>query len=631
MNQEVEVKSKTAKNNKVNTSVFRNTHPRTPLSTDEPSNLAEMFLQTVKKHNRHDALNFKKDGKWHPISSDEMLSRAENIALGLYSIGIKQGDRVAILSANSPDWTITDAGCQLGGIIDVPIYTTLAPNSVQYIINDSGAKVFFLQDKSTFERLAEILPDCKTLEKIVLFDANEVSAENSISLKDLEKLGEDLRKEKPELIQELAKNIDKDDIATLIYTSGTTGEPKGVMLTHRNLISNVIDCGADFSFSEKDIPLSVLPLSHVFERTGMYLYIYNGMGVFYAESIDKVADNLKEVRPTIFVGVPRIFEKVYAKAQLKSSQESSLKGKIFNWAIEIGKEYARLVEHNQRIPRFLAIKYSLADRLVFSKLRDFFGGRLRFCITGGAALSESINYIFKGANILIMQGYGLTETSPVITTNTPLFSRVGSVGRKIRNVEIRLAEDGEIEVSGPNIMIGYYNKPEATKDTFTEDGWFKTGDIGKIDGEGFLKITDRKKELFKTSGGKYIAPAPIEQMIKGSKYVNQVVLVGNEQKFASALIVPNFEPLQMYAKENGLNLKTGTEFCQSHRIIKLIESEIERLTVELSKYEKVKKIALLEDELSVETGELTPTLKVKRRVVDEKFKDLIEKFYEEGK
>lgn len=622
MSENVEVKSKSFE-------MVRNTYPRTLIHSDEPTTLAELFLQSVEKHNRPDVLNFKKDGVWHSISSDEMLSRAEDIALGLYSLGIRKGDRVAILSANSPDWTITDFGCQLSGVIDVPIYTTLAPNSVEYIINDSGSKVFFIENMDTFERLKEIFPNCPTLEKIVVFGNKNLEAENSISIKDLEKLGENLRSENSGLIQELIQKVDKEEIATLIYTSGTTGEPKGVMLTHQNLVTNVIDCSVDFKFSEKDIPLSVLPLSHVFERTGMYLYIYNGMGVFYAESIDKVADNLKEVRPTIFVGVPRIFEKVYSKAKLKASQESRLKGKIFDWAIKVGKEYARLNEAKEQVSFFLSIKHKLADRLVFSKLRDFFGGRLRFCITGGAALSETINYIFKGANILIMQGYGLTETSPVITTNTPLFSKVGTVGKTIRNVKVRIAEDGEIETTGPNIMLGYYNKLEATKDVFTEDGWFKTGDIGQIDNEGFLKITDRKKELFKTSGGKYIAPAPIEGMIKGSLYVNQVVLVGNEQKFASALIVPNFEPLELYAKDNNLNLQTPSDFCKSNYIISLLEKEVERLTKSLSRYEKVKKIALLENELSIEGGEMTPTLKIKRRVVDEKYKDVIEKIYSE--
>lgn len=611
----------------IENSVFKNKHPRTPLHNDEPATLAEVFLQAAKKHNRADALNFKKDGKWQAISSDEVISNAENIAFGLYSLGLRKGDRVAILSHNSPDWTITDAGCQLSGVIDVPIYTTLAPNSVQYIIDDSGAKVFFLQDKASYERLAEVLAECESLQKIVLFECEE-SNEKCISLTELEKLGADLKKEQPDLIQDLAKSIDKDDIATLIYTSGTTGEPKGVMLTHRNIVSNLIDCGADFSFSEKDIPLSVLPLSHVFERTAMYLYVHNGMSVYFAESIDKVADNLKEVRPTMFIGVPRIFEKVYAKAKLKASQDSNLKGKLFDWAIEVGKEYARCLETGESASVFLKIKHSLADKIVFSKLRDFFGGRLRFCITGGAALSESINYIFKGANISIMQGYGLTETSPVITTNTPLFSRVGTVGKTIRNVKVRIAEDGEIEAAGPGILVGYFNKPDATKDVFTQDGWFKTGDIGQIDSDGFLRITDRKKELFKTSGGKYIAPAMIEQMIKGSQYVNQVVLVGNERKFAAALIVPNYEPLEIYAKQNNLNLKTPADYCKNEKIIKLLEQEVENLTKSLSNYEKVKRIALLEKELTVESGELTPTLKIKRRVIDEKFRYIIEEFYE---
>jgi long-chain acyl-CoA synthetase len=325
MSADVEVKRKKEKGKNDENAVFRNVHPRQTLHTDEPNTLAELFLHAVRKNNRADALNFKKDGKWFSISSDEMMSRAENIALGLYSLGIRRGDRVAILSANSPDWTLTDAGCQLSGVIDVPIYTTLAANSVQYIINDSGAKVFFLQDKECFERLCETMPNCGSLEKVVVFDGD--SNDDFISLKDLETAGENLKKEQPDLIKELSQTVEKEDIATLIYTSGTTGEPKGVMLTHRNIISNLIDCGENFSFSKQDIPLSVLPLSHVFERTGMYLYLYNGMSVHYAESIEKVAENLKEVRPTIFVGVPRIFEKVYAKAKLKSSQESSLKGR----------------------------------------------------------------------------------------------------------------------------------------------------------------------------------------------------------------------------------------------------------------------------------------------------------------
>ncbi|MCY7374592.1 MAG: long-chain fatty acid--CoA ligase [Pyrinomonadaceae bacterium] len=605
----------------------KQTVKRVPLYADEPQTLAELFFKAVEKFNRADALNFKKDGKWHSISSDEMISRAENIALGLYALGLRKGDKAALLAANSPEWTLTDAGCQFSGVVDVPIYTTLAPNAVQYIVKDSGAKVFFLQNKATFERLRDILFDCPTIEKIVLFEDESSEAENIISLEDLEKSGAELKAENPQLIKDLINAVAPPEVATLIYTSGTTGESKGVMLTHTNIISNTLDSGAEHTFSPNDKPLSVLPLSHVFERTGMYLYILSGMAIYYAESIEKVAENLGEVKPTLFVAVPRIFEKVYAKAKMKAANASPWKEKVFDWAIAVGKEYALLTERKQPIPRLLAVKHSIADRLVFSKMREFFGGNLSFCISGGAALSENIYLIFTGAGISIMQGYGLTETAPVVSSNTGMNARLGTVGKPIRNVRIRLAADGEIEITGANVMLGYYNKPEATREVFTEDGWFKTGDIGTIDADGFLKITDRKKELFKTSGGKYIAPSPIEQMITASRFVSQVVLVGNDRKFAAALIVPNFEQLANYAKLNNIGIKTHAEFCRNAEIIKLIEQDITALTANLSSYERVKRIALLENELSVEGGELTPTLKVKRRVVNEKYHAIIEKIY----
>jgi long-chain acyl-CoA synthetase len=605
----------------------KQTVKRVPLYADEPQTLAQLFIKAVEKHSRADALNFKKDGKWHSISSDEMISRAENIALGLYALGLRKDDKAALLAANCPEWTLTDAGCQFSGIVDVPIYTTLAPNAVEYIIKDSGAKVFFLQNKTVLEKLKNVLFDCPTIEKIVLFEDGDVEADNVITLKDLEKSGAELKAENPQLIKDLINAVEPSDVATLIYTSGTTGEPKGVMLSHTNIVSNTLDAGAEHTFSPNDKPLSVLPLSHVFERTGMYLYILSGMAIYYAESIEKVADNLGEVAPTLFVGVPRIFEKVYAKARMRAANASPLKEKVFDMAIAVGKEYALLTERKQPIPRLLAIKHSVADKLVFSKIRQFFGGNLSFCISGGAALSEDIYLIFTGAGISIMQGYGLTETSPVVSTNTGMNARLGTVGKAIRNIELRLAADGEIEVSGANIMLGYYNKPEATREVFTDDGWFKTGDIGTIDADGFLKITDRKKELFKTSGGKYIAPSPIEQMISASHFVSQVVLVGNDRKFPAALIVPNFEQLENYAKLNNLDLKSPAEFCRHSEIIALIERDITELTPNLSPYERVKKVALLEKELTIEGGELTPTLKVKRRVVGEKYHAVIEKIY----
>ncbi len=597
-----------------------------PLVDNEPQTLPQLFRRSVTEYGLPDALNYKDADEWRSISSAKMVERAENIALGLYSLGLRKGDRAAILAPNSPEWTLSDAGCQFAGVVDVPIYTTLSPETVRYIIDDSAARVFFLKDADTYQRLMPALESCSSIDKFILFDGG-IEADNVVSLERLESDGADLRETHQFLLQELADAIDPQDIATLIYTSGTTGEPKGVMLTHANLISNVIDASERFVFTGMDISLSVLPLSHVFERTGMYVYIMYGMRVFYAESIEKVPENLKEVRPTVFIGVPRIFEKVFERARLKATQSGRINELIFDWAIDIAKEFAALKESGQPIPMALAAKHGVADKIVYSKLRDFFGAHLRFCITGGAALPDEIYLIFTGAGISIMQGYGLTETSPVISSNNPTAVRVGTVGRPIRNVEVRIAEDGEIEVSGPGVMAGYYHKDDATRAAFTDDGWFKTGDIGTVDNDGYLKITDRKKELFKTSGGKYIAPSPIEQMIRSSRFVNQAVLVGNERKFPAALIVPNFEMLESYAHLKELDIKTPSEFCSHPRIIDLFKRQIEAHTIGLAQYEKVKKFALLDHELTVENGELTPTLKTKRRVVDEKYRDIINGLY----
>ena len=573
----------------------------------EPSTLPDLFLRSAAEFGLPDALNYKKDGEWRRISSQTIVERSENIALGLHSLGLRKGDRAAILSANSPEWTLADAGCQFAGVIDVPIYTTLAGDSVRYILEDSEARVFFLQDIETYERIKPSISNCRSIEHIVLFNGDAAGDGAIISFGDLEDLGAELRISQPELSAELRRAVGSNDIATLIYTSGTTGEPKGVMLTHANLISNVIDASEQYAFTGVDTSLSVLPLSHVFERTGMYVYIRYGMRVHYAESIEKVPDNLKEVKPTIFIGVPRIFEKVFERARLKAVQAGRVNEMIFDWAIDVAKEYARLIEAKKAIPMSLMAKHGIADKIVYSKLREFFGGNLRFCITGGAALPDEIYLIFTGAGISIMQGYGLTETSPVISSNNPTAVRVGTVGRPIRNVKVRIASDGEIETTGPGVMLGYYHKAEATKAVFTEDGWFRTGDIGEIDADGYLKITDRKKELFKTSGGKYIAPSPIEQLLRASRFVNQAVLVGNERKFPAALIVPNFEMLESYAKLKELDIKTPAEFCKHPRILDLFARQIDAMTPNLAQYERVKKFALLEHELSVENGELTPT------------------------
>ncbi len=605
-------------------------HSRTVAVASEPETLSALFLRAAAEFDLPDALNYKVDDEWRPISSNDIVRRATNIALGLYSLGLRKGDKAAILAANCPAWTLTDAGCQFAGVIDVPIYTTLSPESVRYIIDDSGARVFFLQDAETYERVRPAIAECASVEQFVFFNGALPDGESFLSLDDLEQLGDELAGERPELAEELRCAIEPDDIATLIYTSGTTGEPKGVMLTHANLISNVLDASEKYSFSGHDISLSVLPLSHVFERTGMYVYIRYGMSVYFAESIDRVPDNLKEIRPTIFIGVPRIFEKVFERARLKALQAGRVNEMIFDWAIAIAKEYAVLANVGEPAPIALAAKHGVADKLVYSKLRDFFGGRLRFCITGGAALSDDIFLIFTGAGIPIMQGYGLTETSPVISSNNPSANRVGTVGRPIRNVEVRIASDGEIEVKGPGVMPGYYNKDAATREAFTDDGWFRTGDIGRIDADGFLIITDRKKELFKTSGGKYIAPAHIEQMLRASRFVSQAVLVGNERKFPAALIVPNFEMLDSYLRHKELGEMSHAEMCTNPRILDLFSRQIDAMTPNLGQFEKVKRFALLENELTVEGGELTPTLKIKRRVVDEQYADVIDRLYSEA-
>ena len=598
-----------------------------PLTQDVPLTLPDIFLRSASVYDLPNALNFKSGGEWKSLSSTEMVDLAETIAMGLYSRGLRSGDRAAILAPNSPNWTLADAGCQFAGVIDVPIYTTLSPESVRYIIDDSQARVLFLENIAGLRRIEEALSECNALETIILFDASDAASDHILSLEKLEKAGRKLRSEQPMLARSIREGIQTDDLATLIYTSGTTGEPKGVMLTHANLISNVIDASEKYSFTGEDISLSVLPLSHVFERTGMYVYIMYGMQVFFAESIEKVPENLKEVRPTIFIGVPRIFEKVFERARYKASQAGRISALIFDWAIDVAKEFAALLEEGKPIPVALAAKQSVADKIVYSKLRDFFGGRLRFCITGGAALSDEIYLIFTGAGIAIMQGYGLTETSPVVSSNNPSAFRVGTVGRPIRNVSVRIAEDGEIEVRGPGVMRGYYKKDKETAAAFTADGWFKTGDIGEIDDDGFLRVTDRKKELFKTSGGKYIAPSPIEQMLRASRFIGQAVLIGSGRKFPAALIVPNFEMLDSYAKLKDLDISTPAEFCRHPRIRDLFERQIEAMTKRLAQFERVKKFALLERELSVENGELTPTLKIKRRVIDEKYRDIIDELY----
>jgi long-chain acyl-CoA synthetase len=596
-----------------------------------PTTLPEVFIRASRVHQKPDALNHKQDGAWRAISSQHLIARARLIGLGLHALGVRRGERVAILSESKPEWVLTDAGCQLAGVVDVPIYPTQAPAQVAYILNDSGARVLFIQHREAFARIADVLGECPALRHVVLFDsAGADGALDALTLDELSARGRVLQDEQPELIDELARAVRPTDLATIIYTSGTTGEPKGVMLTQSNLVTNLIDSSGHLSFSEKDIVLSVLPLSHVFERLGMYMYVHHGMSVYFAESVDSIGENMREVRPTVMLCVPRLFEKILARAKERAASKGKRSAQILAWSIEVAKRWARLTTAREVVPPLLELQHQLVGALVYGKWREGVGGRMRLFVSGGAALPEELGYTFLGAGLPIVQGYGLTETSPVIAAGNLEENRIGTVGKPIKNVEVRIAADGEIEVRGPNVMRGYYNKEAETRAVFTDDGWFKTGDIGVLDRDGYLRITDRKKELIKTSGGKYVAPQVVEQCIKRSRFVNQVVLVGNARKFPAALIVPNWTELRAYADYKGINARTPEEMCRDPRIHDLLQRQVETQCAELSRYERVKRIALLPCELTIEGGELTPTLKIKRRVVDEKYRDVIEGIYEEA-
>lgn len=576
-------------------------------------------------------LNFKRDGRWQSISAVELISRVREAAMGLYSLGVRAGDRVGLLSENRPEWTIADFATLATGASDVPVYSTQAPKQIEFILENAGVEVLFVSSKSQYERLREELARSRKLRFIITFDTWDLNDSRALGFEELTRRGRELDSREPQLYSTLQASVSPDTLATLIYTSGTTGEPKGVMLTHGNIVSNVLASSQILPIDSGSVALSFLPLSHIYERSTFYLYLNSSASIYYCDHIDAVRDYLLEVRPHYLTSVPRLFEKIYAKAMDKADKKGAMSSRIANWAVGVAQQWAEAKSRGRGISSILGLKHSIASRLVFSKWREATGGRIKCFISGGAPLSADLARVFYGAGLPILQGYGLTETSPVITANAPDHNRLGSVGRVLPGVSVRIAEDGEILCSGPNVMSGYYKNPEETKRALErgDDGqvWLHTGDIGHFDDDGFLYITDRKKDLIKTSGGKYIAPQPIENAIKQSRFVNQVVVIGDQRKFPAALIVPHKDMLESYAQMKGIEHKSVDDLLNDPKVLDLFRRQVEKYTQDLSQFEKIKAIALLGDELTIEAGELTPTLKVRRRIVADKYKHIIDRLY----
>lgn len=565
------------------------------------SNLIEMFRNRVQKYGDRVALRVKKEGCYQDISWREFGDRVDRVAAGLHTLGLVPGDRVAILSENRPEWAYADLGALSIGCITVPIYATNPPAQISYILQDSESKVLFVSTQDQLQKIVPIRVQLSSLKTIVVMDPVQSVLTGILSLSELMEMGgKDVK------YQDLTPSV--EDLATLIYTSGTTGEPKGVMLTHRNFLSNCQGCAQVIPINDQDVYLSFLPLSHVFERmAGYYLMIHQGATIAYAENLETVPQNMLEVQPTVMCGMPRFFEKLYARVMESVQSTHGLKRKIAEWALRVGQR--SMVKGQRKVDLFLA------DFLVFRKLKSKLGGRLRFFVSGSAPLAKEIAEFFYGVGILILEGYGLTETSPVISCNRLDRFRFGTVGLPVPGVEVKIAPDEEILTRGPHVMKGYYKMETATKEVLTDDGWFHTGDMGEIDSDGFLKITDRKKDIIITSGGKNVAPQKIENLLKQSPYILDAMLYGDRKKYLTCLIVPNISKIEGHAE--------GRD-----EINQLIRRQIDLQSKELAPYEQIKYFVLLDHPLTQEAGELTPTLKIRRKTVTEKYRDLLEKLYE---
>ncbi len=594
-----------------------------------PTTLTAIFFEAVEKFALPDAYQYKKDGKYAPISHAQVLERARRISLGLNAIGVQRGDRVGIMSENRPEWAIADWACLCGGKTDVPIYPTLPADQIVHPLNDSGAAALFVSNEAQAAKAASVRAQFKTVKAIISF-VEPKPAGVDYSFAELEAKGAAL--DSPAKAAEwkaAALTVKPDDLATLIYTSGTTGLPKGVMLSHDNIASNVRASQQKVPLLSGEVALSFLPLSHIFERMGDYLFFSCGVSIAYAESIDTVPFNLSEVRPHFAMSVPRLFEKMYARVLENAVSGGPVKARIFAWARHVADRWADKKLAGREPGAFLGWQYGLAQKLVFSKLKERTGGRLKYFVSGGAPLAPSINKFFYAAGLTILEGYGLTETSPVIAVNSPDAFRIGSVGKAVAGVEVSIAADGEILTRGPHVMKGYYNRPDATAESIDADGWFHTGDIGVLE-DGFLRITDRKKDIIVTAGGKNIAPQPIENRIKLNKYVSQAVMIGDKRKYPIVLIVPNWDNLEKWAGLKNIIWTERRQLLEMPTIRAKMDKEVRSQLDGLASFESPKKIGLLEHDFSIDRGELTPKLSVKRKVIDQSYKPLIDSLYDGG-
>jgi len=582
--------------------------------------LSELF-ETVVRHDKPDCLLHKVGGRYEPISTRDFAARVRRLAKALERAGVRPGDRVAQMAENGPHWALVDFASLALGAVHVPIYPTLLPDGAAYVARDSGARVLFVQGEERLAGMLAVRDQMPAVERVIAIGARgggagveefEAFLTTGEAVTD-EEFSAWLRRARPE------------DLATLIYTSGTTGDPKGVMLTHGNLVSNILASAAALALEPGWTALSFLPLAHSFERTVSYIYFYIGISIAYAESVATVAQNLQEVRPHVFVSVPRVYEKVMARAYENARAAGGVKHAIFHWAVRVGR--ANL--DNRLAERPSGFKLRLADKLVFSKIRERLGGRFQLAASGGAPLARDVAEFFWGAGVRIFEGYGLTETSPVLTVNRQRRVRLGTVGPTVEGVELRIAEDGEILARGPNIMKGYFGKPDATAEVIDREGWFHTGDIGHVDGDGFVVITDRKKELIVNAYGKNIAPAPIENSLKASRWISQAVVVGDRRQFLSALLVPDFEALAPWAAGQGIQ-GSSQELVAHAAVRALIAAEVAKTNEHLARYEQIRSWELLPAEFTLEGGELTPTMKVKRRVINTKYKSVLDRLYAEA-